>query len=80
MLRNAVGLGVSAFPKKALRRCRPYRPNSSMLLALPGGGWGSDSQVKKGSVKQLNAPLQSSSENIEQLFCKTHPHVSVNHV
>ena len=43
MLLNAVGGGAISFPeeKNLLRRCR-----GSTLLALLGGGWGSNSEEK----------------------------------
>ena len=41
LLRNAVGVGVSAFPEKSIMKVY-----GSTLLALQGGGWGLNSQEK----------------------------------
>ena len=43
MIEVGGGGGVSAFPEKALRRSNVY---GSKLLALRGGGWGSNFQDK----------------------------------
>ena len=39
-LRNAMGVGVSAFPEKKRHEC------ATLILALRGGGWGSNSLEK----------------------------------
>ena len=41
MSRNALGVGVSAFPEKSVMKVC-----GSTLLALRGGGWGSNFQKK----------------------------------
>ena len=53
MLRNAVGGGgVSAFPEKSVTKVY-----GSTLLALRGGGWGSNFQEK--SVTTFEWPLKT---------------------